>query len=340
MKTIVTGGAGFIGSHLVKKLIDRGRPVIIIDSPNGNLDNLTSLGVLRSSFKFIKADLTDYHEAYEAVRGAESVFHMAARIGGLSYLHGLESAELLALETNLSIDANVFRACHEGGVKRIVYPSSVAVYPMERQRSSKAVFSEKDTLIEGGGMDKKSQIKMLINPDGGYGLAKLLGELELSWMRGIKVGIGRLFSVYGTNESLERAHVVLNFIRKAVFYPEEEFIIWGNGLQNRDYVYVSDCAEALIRLEEKLLTSKVSPLVVNIGSGKATSMTELARKIISISGKDIKKIKYDKKKPVGPVSRTANISKAKKVLGWQPKVSLDEGLRRTYYWAEKKIKHC
>ena len=118
-------------------------------------------------------------------------------------------------------------------------------------------------------------------------------------------------------------------------YPKEEFIVWGDGKQTRDYVYVSDCVEGLIKLEEK--TSEISPLTVNIGSGKAASIKEIAEEIIKLSGKEIKPI-YDPKQPVGPLSRTANAEKARTSLNWQPKITLDEGLKKTYFWVQKKLK--
>jgi nucleoside-diphosphate-sugar epimerase len=116
-------------------------------------------------------------------------------------------------------------------------------------------------------------------------------------------------------------------------YPKEDFIVWGRGEQTRSFMYVSDCIEALLRLEEK---ASNPPLIVNVGSDKPISIRELAEKIVEISGKEIK-IKYDPSKPVGPICRTANVKKAWEALGWSPKVSLDKGLRETYAWAERRL---
>jgi nucleoside-diphosphate-sugar epimerase len=174
---------------------------------------------------------------------------------------------------------------------------------------------------------------MEIDPDGGYGLAKILAEIQLFLMKNVKVGIARIFNVYGINEPQdERSHAITDLIKKAIFYPKRKFVVWGDGRQTRDYLYVTDCVEALIKIEEKI--SKISPLILNIGSGKATSIREIAEKIIKISGKDIKPI-YDKTKPVGPISRTANINKVKKILSWKPKVNIEEGLEKTYFWIQK-----
>jgi len=336
MKTIVTGGAGFIGSHLVKELVKMGREAVVVDDlSSGSLENLFGLGLKPSDFEFKKLDLTDYHQTLDALKEGETVFHLAARIGGIEFLHGSESAELSALQENLAIDANVFRACAERNIKKIIYPSSSAVYPLDKQFSLGAVFSEDDFPLEPIVKDPKLRFKISINPDGGYGLVKLLAEIQLNLMKDTKVGIARIFNVYGENESIgERSHAIFDLIKKSINWPKEEFTVWGDGNQTRDYIYVSDCVDGLVKLEEK--TSEISPLTVNIGSSQTISIKEIAKKIIEISGKNIKPI-YDPKKPVGPLSRTANIAKAKTLLNCQPKVSIEEGLKRTYYWIQKII---
>jgi nucleoside-diphosphate-sugar epimerase len=332
MKTIVTGGAGFIGSHLVKKLIENGRKVIVVDDlSSGKLENLYNLGLKRTDFEFRKIDLTNFENALRALREGEVVYHLAARIGGIKFLHGSKSAEFLALSENLAIDSNVFRACERNKTKKIIYTSSSAVYPLEKQFYFGTIFSEKDLDIKL--KIKNQKLKISIDPDGGYGLAKILAEIQLFLMKNVKVGIARIFNVYGVNEPQdERSHAITDLIKKAIFYPKRKFVVWGDGRQTRDYLYVTDCVEALIKLEEKI--SKISPLILNIGSGKATSIREIAEKIIKISGKKIKPI-YDKTKPVGPISRTANINKVKKILNWKPKVNIEEGLEKTYFWIQK-----
>src|SRR3990172_1242937 len=179
-RCLVTGGAGLIGSHLVKALLDEGREVIIADDfSRGSLQNLLDLGV---SVKPVHLDLRNYQETLEIIDGVEAVFHLAARVGSVEALHSTDMGELLALQTNLVIDANVFRACLQTGVKKLVYASSVSVYPMELQKSPNAVLREDDLRFA--------------SPEGGYGWAKLMGEMQLQWMTGIRVGIARLFNIY------------------------------------------------------------------------------------------------------------------------------------------------
>ena len=318
MKTVVTGGAGFIGSHLVKTLMEQGREVVVADDfSRGKTQNFLDLGV---RFCPPPVDLRSYKHVLECVNGAETVFHLAARVGSVEFLHGSDLAELLALQMNLVIDANVFRACLESRVKKLVYASSVSVYPIDLQQSYDVVLREEDL--------------HRINPEGGYGWAKLMGEMQLRWMGGLDIGIARIFNIYGENEHPdEDAHVVPALIRKAILYPQEEFRVWGSGSQTRDLLYVADVVEALLALEGK---ASCPPVVVNIGSAESVPIRALVEKIIEISGKALEPI-YDPTKPVGPLSRTADIGRARALLGWKPRVSLEDGLERTLRWVATKL---
>ena len=161
-----------------------------------------------------------------------------------------------------------------------------------------------------------------------------MGELQLSWMKDTSVGVARLFNVYGENEPLgNAAHVIADLCQKAVRYPSEEFIVWGDGSQCRDFLYVSDCVDALLRLEQK---ASSPPVTVNVGSGVQTSVDTVASRIAMFSGKDIA-MRYDPARPVGPLSRTADAARGRELLGWCPQVSLDDGLGRTYSWVEGRM---
>jgi GDP-D-mannose 3', 5'-epimerase len=325
VKTVVTGGAGFIGSHLVRKLLDCGREVTVAsDFSRGSTGNLSHLGIRPEDLGYKKTypviDLRDYTQCRRIIEGTGTVFHLAARIGGINYLHGTNYSELEALQTNLVIDTNVFRACQESHTTTLVYASSAAVYPIDLQQSSDVILAE-ETLS-------------YFNPDGGYGWAKLMGEIQLRWMTDIRISMARIFNVYGENSVLEgSSHVIIDLMRKAIRYPQEEFNVWGDGKQSRDFLHVSDCVNALLKLEEK---ASNPPVTVNVGSGETTEIGALARRIVSISGKDIP-IAFDPRKPVGPVSRTAKMALAKNLLDWQPQVSLDEGLERTYRWLRQEL---
>jgi len=320
-KYIVTGGAGFIGSHLVKRLVDKGGDVTIVDNlSRGKLQNLTDLGIEDVQVRNI--DLRE-HRNCNRIKDADIIYHLAARVGGIEYMHKNEYAELEALQDNLLIDTNVFRTALVSGMDKIIYASSVSVYPMDLQNRPDTILSENDFYK--------------YNPEGGYGWAKLMGEKQLNWMEDINIGIARIFNVYGECEPLdETTYMVPALIKKAVLYPKEEFIVWGNGNQTRSLLYVSDCIDALLKLEEKTASP---PLVVNIGSDKPTSIKKVAETIANISDKNMKII-YDLTKPVGALSRTADLRKVKEALNWKPTVSLDEGLERTYNWAKRRLSKC
>jgi len=314
----VTGAAGFIGSHLAKRLLDEGKQVVLVDDfSRGDIQNLLDLGVQKEC---TNVDLINYDQLQNLLEGVDTIYHMATRIGSIEYLHGSNMAELLALQTNFVIDANVFKACIEKNVKKIVYASSVAVYPVQTQAHPDAVFSEDD--VEP------------ISPDGGYGWAKLMAEIELAWIKNIDISIARISNIYGENVTLgETAQVIPALVNKAVMYPREKFVVWGDGEQTRDFLYVDDCVEALLRLEKKAANP---PTIVNIGSGKATRIKTIAEKVARISGKNPEVI-YDVTKPIGPVSRAVDISRARALLGWQPTIGFDEGLPRTYSWVKRRL---
>ncbi len=330
MKTVVTGGTGFIGSHLAKRLAEGGREVIATsNSPPDEEDNLAEM---EAKVECCQVDLRNFHDTLAVIEGGESVFHLAAHVGNLAYLHGSQAAELSTLQSNLLIDVNVFRACLETGVKRIVYASSCAIYPLDKQLTTGAIFAEKE--IEFTQSRLPDFRPGAINPDGGYGWSKLISELQLNWTKGIDISVARLFNIYGEHECIgEKAHAIGDLTRRAITSPEGEFIVYGDGKQSRDFLYISDCVNALLKLEEK---AGNPPFTVNIGSGKAVSISTLAQKIVEVSGKKFNLV-FDASRPVGAVSRTADISRAKSSMAWAPVVSLDEGLRRTYAWAERRL---
>lgn len=318
MKTVVTGGAGFIGSNLIRRLREQNREVVIADDLSRGIRlNLSDLGI-PSDFSCV--DLRDYNQTLRITEKADTVFHLAARIGSIEYLHGSHLNELDALQTNLVIDSNVFKACIQNHVKRLVYASSAAVYPIDLQQAPNVTLSETDL----------NNFK----PDGGYGWAKLIGEIQLGWMKNIDIGVARIFNVYGQNSSVkDDSHVIIDLLRKAMYFPREKFVVWGDGQQSRDFLHVHDCVSALLRLEEKA----GQPLIVaNIGSGLGTNINSIVKEISVITKKNLK-IEYDLTKPVGPMSRTAVIDRARDLLGWEAKIKLDEGLMLTYDWLQKRL---
>jgi GDP-D-mannose 3', 5'-epimerase len=321
-KVAVTGGAGFVGSHIVKRLVRDGRDVSIVDDfSSGSLRNLADVGVRR---KCIVGDLRDYQFAKRSLRGAETVFHFAAEVGSVSYLHGSNARELAALQANLVIDANVFKACVENGVRTVIYASSVSVYPFDEQLGSHTQFREEDS-------ERK------VNPEGGYGWAKYVAEKQLSLLPDTSYGIARIFHAYGKNIYMkpDRSQVIASLIRKAVRYPDEEFVVWGDGSQRRCFVYIDDALDALMRLEKHV--GERGNLTVNVGSTEETTVRDLAERIVLLSKKDIP-LKFDDSKLTGALNRMPNLERAKRVLGWIPTTSFSEGLQETFDWAKARLR--
>jgi nucleoside-diphosphate-sugar epimerase len=318
-KVAITGGAGFIGSNLAKRLIDEGKEVLIIDDlSSGSLQNLAYFGIK----EVIKGDLRDYEFARRSLKGVQTLYHLAADIGNVVYLHGSNLGEFAAMQSNLIIDANVFRSCVENNIKYVIYPSSVSVYSYKKQHASNAVFKEEDA-------DKD------VHPEGGYGWVKYMAEKELA-LSSLKFGIARIFHAYGPNINISdtKSQVIASLIKKAIKYPKEDFIVWGDGTQKRCFVYIDDVIDALLKLRTYI--EKHDNLTINVGSTHEITVEQLANAIIKLSGKDIN-IKHDTTKPRGANSRMPNLDKANKVLGWKPTTTLNEGLKRTYEWESKRI---
>jgi nucleoside-diphosphate-sugar epimerase len=267
----------------------------------------------------MKADLTSYKNCISASKKADVVFHLAARLGGVEYMY---SSGADVYMPNILMNTYMLEAARKNRVEKYLFTSTACIYPYERQLQP-----DIPCLKEGDAYPA--------HPESTYGWTKLVGEIQCqAYHQDYKMDISivRMFNVYGENEDLDpaRSHVIPALIRKAILYPREKFIVYGDGLQTRAFLYVSDAVRGLLLTIEK--NAGIKP--INIGNPKRVKIGVLANKIIKISGKSIKPV-YDKSKPVGVVGRAANIISARKTLGWKPLVSLDNGLKRTYRWAEK-----
>ncbi len=315
-RVAVTGGAGFLGSHIASRLIREGYEVVIVDDfSSGSKQNLTDVGVKQEC---VVGDLKDARFAKDSLKRVDKVFHFAAEVGSVDYLHGSGARELAAMQANVVIDANVFRACVDNGVKTVVYASSVSVYPFDRQMGQHVKFREEDA-------EEK------VNPEGGYGWSKYIAEKQLSYMSDVSVGIARIFHAYGKNIYIrpDRSQVIASLMRKAIDYPREEFVVWGDGSQRRCFVYIDDVIDALFKLQEYV--EEKGSLTVNMGSTEEITVRELAEKIIGLSGKKIP-LRFDPSRPTGALNRMPDLERVKKTLGWEPKTPFSEGLAKTFDW--------
>ncbi len=324
LKVLVTGGAGMIGSNLVAAIVGKGAVVTVADNLwRGKLENLNRDGkpVVDLDKQFMECDLVDYDNCLKAVKGQDVIYHLADVVAGINYVFGNQFS---LFHENILMNTNVLHAAIASKVPRFVYVGSACSFPLERQnRIGGPLLKESDTYPA--------------HPESSYGWSKLMGEYEceLAAKEGLMdVGILRFHNVYGPNceMSPELSQVIPALIRKALRYPEEDFVVWGSGRQRRAFVYVDDIIDALISVLEKGMGAGC----IQIGPDTSTSIREIAEYVVKISGKDIP-VEYDTGMREGDVDRAADYSKARAVLGWEPKIDIETGLRKTYEWCEQKL---
>jgi nucleoside-diphosphate-sugar epimerase len=311
-RTLVTGGASFIGSHLVDRLVALGARVRVVDNLSvGRLANLGS-HVSADRVEFELADLRDREAARRAVEGNDVVFHLAADHGGRGYIatHPVECS------TNLILDGVVFGACHAAAVQKVVYASSGCVYPTSQQ------------------MDVGAAIRLseyLVGPpfeaDDLYGWAKLMGELTLRayhQQHGMKSACCRLFTVYGPR--CGESHAVMAMIGRA-FVRQDPFTIWGTGEQIRNWTFVEDIVRGLLLAAETIDDASA----VNLGTSESISVLDCAAAVMKLAGYHAP-IHSRPDMPSGVLNRVADTTRARQVLGWTSEVTFQDGLRRTFEW--------
>ena len=323
---LITGGAGHIGSHLTAELVKKGANVRIVDNLwRGKKEYLLDENgkpIIDFEKNFLELDLREMKNCEKAVNGIDIIFHLADVVAGIDFVFGNEA---FVYRSNILINSNIFEAAYRGKLEKLAYVGAACAYPLEKQNDpNHPLFKEEDMYPA--------------HPESSYGWGKLMGEYECELYSKtglLDTSILRLHNVYGPHSDLspEKSQVIPATIRKAINYPAEDFVIWGNGEQSRAFIYVTDVVDALIRSIENGLNK--GP--IQIGNSQKTTINEIADAVIEISGKNIEK-KYDLAKPTGDLGRAADCSLAENILGWKPKVNLDEGLRRTYEWAEQFLK--
>jgi UDP-glucose 4-epimerase len=322
---LVTGGASFIGSHLVDSLLKKGAIVRVADDfSSGKLSNLEyplkkeSSGVWTfGDLSIWQGDLKDKTFAKSVMDEVDIVFHLAALHGGRGYIdtHPAECC------TNMILDQLIFEEAWKAGVERICFASSACVYPSYLQEKAGS-----DYLLKEEDADPFVRDKAFADIE--YGWAKLMGEMALKAYHkeyGMKTSAVRIFTAYGPREN--ETHAIIALIAKA-FIKMDPYVIWGTGEQDRNFTYVQDIVDALILAAEKI--EDASP--VNAGRSDRITLNQAAELVFELTGWKPKQIKHDLSKPQGVASRAADLSRARKVLGWEPQVSYEEGFKRTIEW--------
>ena len=320
---LVTGGAGLIGSRVVKILVQKGAKVKILDDcfayPFNQLKHFEIEEL--ENITFIKGNIKDKKTVQNACKNVDIIFHEAAFADVAACVWN----PLEDFNTNLEGTFNLLTAARDNEVDKFIFASSAAVYGDQpwRRRGTPPIFTE----------------TLKPNPLSTYANSKLWGEFEcLLFYRlyGLKTTVLRYFSVYGEPQVPKKGShswVIAIFMMRAI--KKKPLIIFGDGNQVRDFIHVEDVAKATVLADEKETTTGQ---IINIGTGVPTSIKKLANLIMKITGE---KIAFQfKPRPKGdPIGGYADVSLMKKCLGWEPNITLEIGLQRYYRWLLKN-KHC
>ena len=315
-KIIVTGGASFIGSHLVDSLVSLGSKVRVIDDLSSG--NLTNLRDSLSKIDFIEFDLRQREKLSKYFNNSEIVFHLAAIHGGRGFIETQQRAML----DNFNIDTNVFNASLDNNIEMIVHASSACAYPITLQanESNRNLLEESQANLSHQGA---------AFPDGVYGWTKLIGEYQLQTLANSNTRgrSARIFTAYGERENLSHAAIAL--IAKADL-KIDPFPVWGSGNQTRNFTHVSDTVMGLLHLGSD--SNKKVFDVFNVGTSTHIPVMEFIAEIFKQIGWKPEKWNFQLDKPVGVSSRAADNSKIFKEFGWEPKLSIAAGIDKTIKW--------
>ena len=314
-KALVAGAGGFIGHHLVSYLKShdywvRGVDIKLPEYEDSEADEFEVL------------DLRLAENCLQATRGVEEVYQLAADMGGIGYITG-HHADIA--RNNILINAHLLDAAHKNDAERYFYSSSACVYPMYRQETADVAPLKEDDAYPA-------------DPEEGYGWEKLYAEKLCQYYAEdglLPTRVARFHNIYGPLGTYEggREKAPAALCRKVALAQEgEELEVWGDGQQRRSFMYVADCVEGIYRLTQ-------SPYArpVNLGTEESVSVDELVDLVAKVAGKTINK-RHDLTKPQGVRGRNSDNSLLREVLGWEPQIGLEEGLRNTYTWIESELR--
>ncbi len=312
---LVTGAGGFIGHHLVKYLVRNGYCVRGVDIKRPEYEPT-------AAHEFVLLDLRRLENCLLATRGIREVYSLAADMGGIGYITASHAA---IARNNTMINVHMLEAARVQGVSRYLYSSSACIYPQYLQRTADvSPLREEDAYPA--------------DPEEGYGWEKLYTEKLCQYFRedyGLETRIVRFHNVYGplgTYEGgKEKAPAALS--RKvALAHDGDEIEIWGDGNQTRSFMYVDDCVEGIHRL---MRSGHREPL--NLGTDRLVTINQLFDMVTATAGKRLRKV-HNLSKPQGVRGRNSDNTRLRQVLGWEPAITLEEGLAVTYSWIESELR--
>lgn len=309
MDVYVTGGAGFIGSNLVRSLVERGHDVTVFDNVSrGEISNLEDV---LDDVRFVEGDIRDRTQLAESMGHPDVVYHLAAINGTKNFY----DRPYDVLDTNVEGVRNVVAVARERNVDRLVFSSSSEVYG----------YPERFPTDE----DHVLQIMDPENPRFSYAGSKIVGEQYV--VHGAEEGgydytILRPHNIYG--EAMGYDHVIPEFVEQIV--TDEPFTIYGDGEQTRSFCYISDAVDAFVRAG---FETGGANEIFNVGTEDEITINELAARLFDVAGVDLSVEHVDSEELEGSTRRRRpDVGKARERVGYEPTVSLDEGLRRTFSW--------
>jgi GDP-D-mannose 3',5'-epimerase len=318
MKILVTGAGGFIGGHLVNKLIEDGHQVIACDKKE-----IADWYQNNKSATNIVANLMISKSCDDVINGCEYVYNLAADMGGMGFIENNKSLCMLSV----IINTNLLQSAIKHDVKRFFFSSSACVYPSFKQNDTTATsLSEKDAYPA--------------DPEDGYGWEKLFSErmcLNFAEDFGLEVRIARYHNVYGPFGTYKggREKAPAAACRKIIEFENgntKEILIWGDGKQIRSFTYIDDCINGSIKL---MNSNYDKPL--NIGSSREISIIDLYNLILQQNNLLPPKFTFDLSAPQGVRGRSSNNDLIKEILFWEPEISLEFGLQQTYDWIKSEM---
>jgi len=318
-KVLVVGAGGFIGGHLVKKILNNGNSVVTTDIKPKQY----WFQDFDTAENHYATDMKDITNCRKVTQGVDYVFNMACNMGGMGFIEN-NKAECMQ---SVLINTNLLIACKESKAQRYFFSSSACAYNKDKQQ---------DVFIDG----LKEEDAYPANPEDGYGWEKLFSERMCRHFQedyGLEVRIARYHNIYGPHGTYDggREKAPAALCRKVIEAKKnnkDTIDVWGDGEQTRTFLYVDECVEGTIRLFESDYSEPV-----NIGSDEQVSINQMIGMIEEISGSSKLNKNYQLDKPKGVRGRSSNNDLVKKVLNWSYQMSLKDGLSKTYKWIDEQI---
>jgi nucleoside-diphosphate-sugar epimerase len=314
-KVLVTGGASFIGSHLVDSLVERGAVVRVVDDLSSGLLSHIEHHIASENVQFIQGDLRDQEACKIATAEIDTVFHLAADHGGRGYVDTFQAGPA----GNLYLDGQLFWEAVKAGVDKVVYASSGCVYPNFIQADP----DEELYLTE-------DKVGPPYDADNMYGWAKLMAEMTLQAYHrehGLKAASCRYFTVYGPRA--KENHAVIAMTARS-FIGQDPFLVWGDGTQVRNWTHVDDIVKGTILAAENIDDGTA----INLGTMERIQVIDEVRMVMEMTGHKAK-LQLQPEMPTGPKNRVADNSLAMELLGWAPDIPFEQGLKSTIDWYYK-----